>query len=699
MKRIGNQASTQLKPVLLLLAVAVILPTICLLWFMTQAVENIQVVTKQKLVGIYQEKLGEAVVETGNLWKQELSCLDTEAAGKTAFALFDSLQSRLDYAGAVIYDETGTRIYPLFSTDVNAPVELADTFAQAWQAEFAEQDYNKAATLYEKIAESKNLYTRFTAVLGQARSHAKLARSGQFVGFDEKKHHLEAAVGTCETVAFNNADQDCDIATLMLLANARLLMIELAQQRLDLSAETRENIESLIWDAYHQLYKLIFKENEVGSFLPCDQQIFIVRRVLDIYEKYPFLQKHPDDGTSAQMAESAIRSHLAAEELSVCMVEHFPDAAALANWPNDQFRLVSHSREPVYAVRHVAQEETVMLFCREKIIRRFGPFEETFKNSDVAYRIVDDTGRFVAGAEKSKTESSMTITAAVGKHFTGWKAQLFFKEGDVFEKAASRQVTIYIWAGVLVIVLILAAGGFAGQVVGRQIKLNKLKNDFIATVSHELKTPLSSMRVLVDTLLQGNYNDQKQATEYLHLISKENLRLSRLIDNFLTFSRMERNKRAFDMAQASPAEIASDASEVVQTKFTDEKCKFEIQIDENIPDILADHDAMVTVLVNLLDNAYKYSYDDKDIELKVFAEAGSVSFSVRDNGAGMSRRAVKRIFNRFYQADSSLSRTSEGCGLGLSIVKFIVDAHKGRVSVDSKPGKGSTFTVKLPRHN
>jgi signal transduction histidine kinase len=244
--------------------------------------------------------------------------------------------------------------------------------------------------------------------------------------------------------------------------------------------------------------------------------------------------------------------------------------------------------------------------------------------------------------------------------------------------------------------LIFAAAVIAAQAVRKQIKLNKLKNDFIATVSHELKTPLASIRLLVDTLLEGNYKDQQQAVEYFHLVSKENERLTRLIDNFLTFSRMERNKQAFTMRRTKPASIALAAADAVKTKFTNGRCKFDLDIEEGLPDIFADHDAMVTVLVNLLDNAYKYSYDDKHIVLRACAENSSVCFTVLDNGIGLSRRFVKKIFKRFYQVDRSLSRRVEGCGLGLSIAKFIVDAHRGSITVDSKPGKGSTFTVKLP---
>ena len=153
------------------------------------------------------------------------------------------------------------------------------------------------------------------------------------------------------------------------------------------------------------------------------------------------------------------------------------------------------------------------------------------------------------------------------------------------------------------------------------------------------------------------------------------------------------------MARTSPAAIARDAAEAVKTKFSKGKCKFEVNIPEGLPDVLADRDAMVTVLVNLLDNAYKYSYDNKQIELRVSPYDGLVCFTVSDKGVGMSRRSARKIFDRFYQADRSLSRGAEGCGLGLSIAKFIVDAHKGTISIDSKPGEGSTFTVRLPAGN
>jgi signal transduction histidine kinase len=228
------------------------------------------------------------------------------------------------------------------------------------------------------------------------------------------------------------------------------------------------------------------------------------------------------------------------------------------------------------------------------------------------------------------------------------------------------------------------------------LRLTRLKNDLLATVSHELKTPLASMRLLVDTLLETGIHDSQRVREYLQLIAKENVRLSRLVDNFLTFSRMEQNRQSFERKQVPPGTVVEAAAASVADRFRASGCRFEVQNTPDLPALSADHDALVTVLLNLLDNAYKYSDEDKHIVLRSYLENGNVCFAVQDNGIGLSSRVAGRIFERFYQVDQTLTRPGSGCGLGLSIVKFIVSAHGGSVDVDSRPGEGSTFTVRFP---
>jgi len=274
---------------------------------------------------------------------------------------------------------------------------------------------------------------------------------------------------------------------------------------------------------------------------------------------------------------------------------------------------------------------------------------------------------------------------------------VFLKGSDPFAASAERRNAAYLWTAVLGISFIAVMAIVLATYLGRQMRLTRLKNDLIATVSHELKTPLASMRVLVDTLREGRCRDEGQAAEYFDLIARENQRLSRLIDNFLTFSRMERNKRAFDFTAVDIGEVVCAAAEAVGERFSAPGAKLTVDVAPNLSPVRADRDALETVILNLLDNAWKYSGEDKVVALRATADGDSaVKIDVSDNGIGISRRAQRKIFSKFYQVDQTLSRRGSGCGLGLAIVKFILDAHGGSIAVKSQPGKGSTFTVRLP---
>jgi signal transduction histidine kinase len=278
----------------------------------------------------------------------------------------------------------------------------------------------------------------------------------------------------------------------------------------------------------------------------------------------------------------------------------------------------------------------------------------------------------------------------------GWFIGLHIEADDPFAATADRRVVRYIWTGMALITVM----GFSFMLLVRSLlaqqRLTRMKNDFVATVTHELKTPLASTRLFVDTLLEGRCRDEQQQREYLELIARENKRLSRLIDNFLTFSRMERNKKNFCFEDCAPASIATIAADAVRENYECANCKISIAITDGLPPIVADTDAMVTVLLNLLDNACKYSNGDKRIELRVFEKDHAICFQVEDNGIGIPKRELSKIMERFYQIDQSLTRKVGGAGLGLSIVNFIVEAHGGKIGVESEPDVGSVFTVTIP---
>jgi signal transduction histidine kinase len=278
----------------------------------------------------------------------------------------------------------------------------------------------------------------------------------------------------------------------------------------------------------------------------------------------------------------------------------------------------------------------------------------------------------------------------------GWQIALTLGNDRSMEEAARQRTARYLWIGYLVIAALCLTGLVMAQLFRRQLRLARLKTDLVAAVSHELKTPLASMRLLVDSLLEDPEFDRRKTREYLTLIAGENLRLTRLIENFLTFSRLERNRQHFEFTDLQPSTVVQTAVSALKERFDQPGCYLDVQVEPNLPEFDGDCDALVTVLINLLDNAYKYTQGEKSITLRAFRAQDTIAFEVRDNGIGIAPREHKRIFQRFYQVDQRLARETGGCGLGLAIVASIVRAHGGRVDVRSQPDEGSIFTVLLP---
>jgi signal transduction histidine kinase len=667
----------QFRWVVLLLAVAVILPTVCLLWFMNEVVKNERLVVRQKLTTFYKTQLAEVTERVNTRWLESCRLLERRPSVHP-YRQFTAALGQNGFAGLLVYDEAGRRLYPVVSTDLGTLARASEEFGDAWEMEFVRQEYQQAAERYEQYANISDDHGRLAAYISKSRALSKMG-------------DLDRAIAECRRwAAFSPLAETGDSRCLALIANARLLLLGWMQDQ--------PAYFQLYEETFRKLLAMLYNANGAGYALPADQNLFIARRVLELGRATGLLEKNAD-----LLRGATLERLIEAEDRSIRFAEHCPGLDALQDWPADKLQPVQIADAAFYGMVHrTARGTCAALVSGPNLTQALADYAASFQDSNVDYRILDEAGHVITGV--AALEREPLAAGKLGASFPDWTVQLFFRDNQVFERAADEQVAVYTWTGLLFIVLILVSGAVAAKSIGTQVRLNKLKNDFIATVTHELKTPLASMRVLVDTLLEGGADapdahpsrNPNLVTEYLQLISKENERLSRLIDNFLTFSRMERNKQAFQMRPVSPASVARTAAQAVKTKLSRGHCVFETDIPDALPEIKADHDALVTVLVNLLDNAYKYSHDEKRIRLSVTSENGAVRFRVSDNGLGIPRRALKKIFRRFYQVDRSLSRRTEGCGLGLSIAKFIVDAHQGTLTVESKPGQGSTFTVTLP---
>jgi signal transduction histidine kinase len=287
---------------------------------------------------------------------------------------------------------------------------------------------------------------------------------------------------------------------------------------------------------------------------------------------------------------------------------------------------------------------------------------------------------------------------AAGPSLPGWQISFSVLDTVPVDAAARGRLLTYLWVGFAGIATMAVLGVVAGQTFGRQLRVARLKTDLTAAVSHELRAPLASVRVLVDGLLGDEHFDPVKTREYLQLIAGEHARLSRVVENFLTFARLERSRERFVLVPTRPSAIIASSMDAIRER-TPAGCDLRVEMPDDLPQVMADPDALGTALINLLDNALKFTPVDKHILVRAYVDDRSVMFAVRDNGTGIPVSEQRRIFRRFYRVDQRLARETAGVGLGLSIVALIVRAHGGRVEVSSQPGAGSTFSLRLPAMN
>lgn len=233
-------------------------------------------------------------------------------------------------------------------------------------------------------------------------------------------------------------------------------------------------------------------------------------------------------------------------------------------------------------------------------------------------------------------------------------------------------------------------------VIYRESRVARLQTDFVNKVSHDLRTPLTSIRMFVETLQMGRLSDPSRQAEALGIIAEEVTRLSALINRLLDWARMESGKRSYRFEPCEVGSLVDDALAALAPQLLTQPAEVRRELPAGLPRVWVDPAAIGDALLNLLQNACKYTGPEKKIAVTAHADGPTVFLTVSDNGPGIARADQKRIFEKFYRGKDPLDRTIEGSGLGLSMVKHIAKAHGGKVTVASQPGQGAAFTLALP---
>ncbi len=232
--------------------------------------------------------------------------------------------------------------------------------------------------------------------------------------------------------------------------------------------------------------------------------------------------------------------------------------------------------------------------------------------------------------------------------------------------------------------------------IKKEIQLAQIKADFVSNVSHELRTPLSLISMFAETLQMGRVKSEEKKNEYYSIIHSETSRLSSIVNKVLNFSKMEAGKRTFHMEKSDINQAAENVFNTYKFHLQNNNFEFDFEQEANLPEIDFDTEAVSEAIINLIDNAVKYSEDNKVVILRTGKQKNYVFVEVEDKGMGIPEADQKKIFEKFFRVSTGHVHNTKGTGLGLSLVKQIVDAHKGKIILSSSPGKGSRFRILLP---
>jgi signal transduction histidine kinase len=307
-------------------------------------------------------------------------------------------------------------------------------------------------------------------------------------------------------------------------------------------------------------------------------------------------------------------------------------------------------------------------------------------------------GRDAQTILKSDDSLMGTRTARVNfaRNFPPWSLELYQQDPRLFETMLTSRRGIYLYMFVLLAGILIFGLTLTIRIVTHELELGKMKSDFVSTVSHEFKSPLTSIRQLAEMLQSGRVPSAERRQRYYNVLLEQSERLSLLIDNILDFAKMEEGKKEFEFETADIRPQLEELISTIQQQVRHEGFTLQADIDTNLPSIKVDHSAITQAITNLIDNAIKYSAEAKKIYVRCFTEGQHLIIAVQDFGVGIRPEEIDKVFDRFYRGGDELTRTVKGSGLGLTLVKQIVQAHQGSVHVESEQGSGSTFSIKLP---
>ena len=332
-------------------------------------------------------------------------------------------------------------------------------------------------------------------------------------------------------------------------------------------------------------------------------------------------------------------------------------------------------------------------WLREKVL---GPaLRDHFLSRETSWTVKGKDGAVILGSENPPA-GPVTFRTNFATNTPDWTLEFHQPPPRLIKTFLLSRRGLYSFvflliAGILVFGLILTI-----RSVSHELELARMKSDFVSTVSHEFKSPLTSIRQLAEMLQSGRVPSEERRQKYYDVLLEQSERLALLTDNILSLAKIEEGRAEFAFESTDVSALLTEVVSSIQDRVRHEGFDIGLNLEGPIPLIAVDRAALSQAITNLIDNAIKYSGDSRKVVVGASVEAQSLAIVVQDFGVGIKKEDIDRVFERFFRGGDELTRTVKGSGLGLTLVKEIVEAHRGRVQVESEPGKGSVFSIRLP---
>jgi signal transduction histidine kinase len=309
--------------------------------------------------------------------------------------------------------------------------------------------------------------------------------------------------------------------------------------------------------------------------------------------------------------------------------------------------------------------------------------------------VKDRAGTTILSSDAAPT-GPPTVTASLANGILPYTLELYNSSPHLVETLLTTRRGVYFYAFLLLTGILVFGLTLTMRTVTNELELARLKSDFVSTISHEFKSPLTAIRHMTEILLSERTPSEDRRRKFYQVMQEQSERLSFLIDNVLDLSRMEEGRRELEMDRVDAGELLEDIVEAVHHRAHHEGFSIRTEIGTPGPTLLLDVEAITQAITNLMDNAIRYSGESREIVVRGFSDDTHFNMAVEDFGIGLREEEKERVFERFYRGGDELTRAVKGTGLGLTLVKRIADAHGGTVMVESELGRGSTFTLRLP---